>query len=405
MNAMCHEVNNMPIFKRWFLEKFKTPESVCAHYLHSLEEVAASIGASLPSDFLDKMQLTTSKNGKHIYLPDQKGQRIKKHYYTAFLGETGLQEKVEIPILSFKSYRLPGYTTWSPAKLLWQDFKNEKRVNGNKTSQAEVDNRYEESLKQIKERSKILEEQYAILTTEAQKAAAKLALTQLGKNFSKRVTDPSYWFGINGLEPRPEAEYECYRSASGRVYIKDTESWETRFGAQCRDMLIPVYNSKGALSTIQKITPSQFGSAKKTFIPFSETQGCFTIVSKDINPNLFVIGEGYKTVRVYDHANTFRDIKFTAICAFSANNLPSVAQLLCSQYPDAIILFAEDNDETGRYYAKKGQETIGSKFPPIPAPNLFKGSDWADLCRHNSINEVAMKFNEALDSILSLGSK
>lgn len=392
----------MSPFKRWFLQHHTSPEAICAHYLSSIAETAALIGASIPSDFLSKLHFHSSAKGNYTYLPDQRGQNIQKHSFVAFIGETGIQDTVAIPIIKFKSFKIANAVYWSPAKMLWQDFNRAIESNAIFKSPRLINaqNKYDATLQAIKEKQIQAEIENAALKADAHRATAKLALIQLGKNFAKRISDPRPWLGIDELEPRPECEFECFRSAQGKVYIKSASEWQMRFAAECRDMMIPVYNHKGALCTIQKITPAKFGKTTKRFIPSSETEGCFTIVSKDINPELFIIGEGYKTVRVIDHANVIEPNLFTAICAFSANNIPAVAKFIQVQFPNATILAVEENDETGKLYSKRAHEEINSKYLPIPSPNLFKGSDWADLCKHQPLNLVAKQFLIKLDETL-----
>ena len=103
-------------------------------------------------------------------------------------------------------------------------------------------------------------------------------------------------------------------------------------------LLLPVMDNSGKVQSLQYIAPD----GTKRFLAGGKIQGGYFLISgKSENP--FVLCEGYAT-----GASIHLAYGSTVYVAFSANNLPAVANLVRSHFPDKTLLICADNDETGQ---------------------------------------------------------
>lgn len=395
------------LFDQWFYRRFSSPIDIISNYISEIHDAAGLVNASLPHNFLSALPLSNKSKGarQYIYLPNKAAMNDQKQGCFAFLGEmniSGQNLTLEIPVIGFQSFKQAEIEYWSPAKSLWRDFARAKSPSSNHSHNADearkaAESKYQQEVLLLQQKIAKSSVEMAEASIKAHKAAAALAELQLTRCLVATVNDPYKWFGLKGLNARKFAEYECVQSAFAEVFLTKTRTWEIRAAAQPTDMLVPMYGKSGKLVNFQAIKPRGKG---KTFIPGSQTIGSFAIVSESINPNHFIISEGYKTSRVCDHANDLHDYKVTNVCAFSASNLYHVAMILSSLYPDAIIQFAVDNDPTSYSFANKAiAERPNMNI--IPAPQLFKSSDWADLAKDISVDEAAKAFFVAFSAALN----
>lgn len=142
-------------------------------------------------------------------------------------------------------------------------------------------------------------------------------------------------------------------------------------------LLIPVRDHSGNVQSLQYI--AQDGT--KRFLVGGKVQGGhFIIPGKPEKP--LVLCEGYAT-----GASIHLACECTVYVAFSANNLPIVANIVRRKFPDASIMVCGDNDETGR---GKGQEAAQAAQARLVLPTFTAGTgkDFNDLHQSEGLQEV-----------------
>ncbi|HEU4854374.1 MAG TPA: ArdC-like ssDNA-binding domain-containing protein [Nitrosospira sp.] len=157
------------------------------------------------------------------------------------------------------------------------------------------------------------------------------------------------------------------------------------------DLLVPGYDEKGKLCTLQTINEKFKG-----FMKGSRKHGVSTIAGIDgpaswtIESPPIVITEGYAT-----GDTVARLLGHPVYVAFDSGNLSAVASHLRDLYPDRPMLIAADNDHAAEKNvgAQKAQEAAqkygaGVMLPPFAQGE--KGSDWDDYARIHG-DEAAKK--------------
>lgn len=142
-------------------------------------------------------------------------------------------------------------------------------------------------------------------------------------------------------------------------------------------LLIPVRDHSGNVQSLQYI--AQDGT--KRFLVGGKVQGGYFIIpGKPEKP--LVLCEGYAT-----GASIHLACECTVYVAFSANNLPVVANIVRRMFPDASIMVCGDNDETGR---SKGQEAAQAAQARLVLPTFTAGTgkDFNDLHQSEGLQEV-----------------
>ncbi|MFC0226113.1 primase-helicase zinc-binding domain-containing protein [Serratia aquatilis] len=132
------------------------------------------------------------------------------------------------------------------------------------------------------------------------------------------------------------------------------------------DLLLPLTNATGEVVNVQLINAA---GDKRTLAGGQVKDACHYLAGPD-NAVIWLT-EGYAT------GLTVHQLTGESVCiALSANNLPALAQQLRIQYPDALLLLAADNDEsgTGQIRAAEAAQLTGAKpaLPPVVG-------DWNDL--------------------------
>lgn len=142
-------------------------------------------------------------------------------------------------------------------------------------------------------------------------------------------------------------------------------------------LLIPVIDVSGNVRSLQYIAPD----GTKRFLAGGKIQGgYFCIPGKTEKP--LVLCEGYAT-----GASIHLASDCTVYVAFSANNLPIVANIVRSKFHDASIMVCGDNDEAGR---DKGQEAAQAAQARLALPSFStgNGTDFNDLHQSEGLQEV-----------------
>ena len=142
-------------------------------------------------------------------------------------------------------------------------------------------------------------------------------------------------------------------------------------------LLIPVRDSSGKVQSLQYIAPD---GTKRFLIGGKVQGGHFVIPGKPEKP--LVLCEGYAT-----GASIHLACEYTVYVAFSANNLPVVANIMRSKFPDTSIMVCGDNDEAGR---GKGQEAAQAAQARLVLPTFTTGvgKDFNDLHQSEGLQEV-----------------
>jgi putative DNA primase/helicase len=142
-------------------------------------------------------------------------------------------------------------------------------------------------------------------------------------------------------------------------------------------LLIPVKDASGNVQTLQRIAPD----GEKRFLTGGKVHGGhFVIQGKPEKP--LAVCEGYATAASIHFA-----CDCTVYVAFSANNLPAVAGIARSKFPDAPILICADNDEAGRSKGQEAAQMAQARFI-LPAFTTGTGTDFNDLHQGEGLQEV-----------------
>jgi len=167
---------------------------------------------------------------------------------------------------------------------------------------------------------------------------------------------------------------------TGEMFVVTTQS-----------LLIPIKDNKGQLWSLQGIDPEEGG--KKRYFKDAAKAGNFFAIGKPQQHEgrvVYVLGEGYATCASV-HAATGH---LVLVC-FDTSNLLRVAERVRASKPDAIILFAADNDtETagnpGVTAARKAADAVGGLVAVPPS------GDFNDLQHSEGLEAVASVIGAAL---------
>ena len=142
-------------------------------------------------------------------------------------------------------------------------------------------------------------------------------------------------------------------------------------------LLIPVKDASGNVQTLQRIAPD----GEKRFLTGGKVHGGhFVIQGKPEKP--LAVCEGYAT-----GASIHLACNCTVYVAFSANNLPAVAGIARSKFPDTPMLICADNDEAGRSKGQEAAQMAQARFI-LPAFTTGTGTDFNDLHQGEGLQEV-----------------
>lgn len=145
-----------------------------------------------------------------------------------------------------------------------------------------------------------------------------------------------------------------------------------------QSLLIPMRDRARKLWTLQGIDPEEGG--KKRYFAGGAKKGNFFVIGKSQQHegrNVFVLGEGYATCASV-HAATGHMV----LVCFDTSNLLPVAKALRDAQPEAIILFAADNDtqtdgNPGVTKAKAAAAAVGG-LVAVPPPGDFNDLQQAE---------------------------
>ncbi|MEI8054863.1 MAG: DUF3631 domain-containing protein [bacterium] len=159
------------------------------------------------------------------------------------------------------------------------------------------------------------------------------------------------------------------------------------------ELIIPMYDCNHKLQNLQRIFPD----GKKLFLPEKPTKGCFYILGIPKPSGKIYIAEGYATA-----ASIHEATEQCTVVAFSANNLPAVAETIKWEYPDTEIIICADNDiynndkNIGLDKASEAAMIIDAKLVIPKFKDLSsKPKDFNDLAVLEGANEVRIQLDGA----------
>lgn len=175
-----------------------------------------------------------------------------------------------------------------------------------------------------------------------------------------------------------------------------------RFGSIA--LYVPMTDpTTGNVCSLQKIDPD----GTKRFHPGGKTKGCYFQIGTVTtgSPPVLVIGEGYATC-----ATIFESTGLPVFVAFDCGNLLAVAKALRAKYPEAVIIFAADDDwktagNPGKTKSKEAALAIGGAvvLPLFGADRGLKDTDFNDLFKATDHATVASYFSEFTSGLINSG--
>ena len=142
-------------------------------------------------------------------------------------------------------------------------------------------------------------------------------------------------------------------------------------------LLIPIRDAAGEVQSLQRITPD----GEKRFLTGGKVHGGHFVIQGNPEKPL-ALCEGYAT-----GASIHLACDCTVYVAFSAQNLPVVADIVRRQFPEKLLLICGDNDEAGRSKAQEAAQAAHGRLV-IPSFTTGSGSDFNDLHQSEGLQEV-----------------
>lgn len=145
-------------------------------------------------------------------------------------------------------------------------------------------------------------------------------------------------------------------------------------------LLIPAINVNGEVEGIERI--AEDGTKKH----LGTKKGCYFLIGEPQEGKEILVAEGYAT-----SASLFEITSKTVACAFSANNMTAVSEVLKNRY-SATPVICTDAGEAGRKVADKAlQEGIKVITTPDGTP---AGQDWNDILCTHGLDKTRKMFQE-----------
>ncbi len=150
-------------------------------------------------------------------------------------------------------------------------------------------------------------------------------------------------------------------------------------------LLLPIRDLAGGLLGLQTIATD----GDKRFLKGTDrtTPGCF-IIGDPAGAAIVAVVEGFAT-----GASVHEATRWPVLVAFDAGGLTKIAAPLRAMLPDAVMVFAGDNDasEVGQTAARKAAEAAGGVYTVPPAV----ATDWNDHAALHGLERVRVLLAEA----------
>jgi putative DNA primase/helicase len=195
----------------------------------------------------------------------------------------------------------------------------------------------------------------------------------------------------------------------GRWEKVDQETGEVRLVSD-KALLIPIWGRGKRIWSLQAIFPTAlYGGRDKDYLKDGAKEGLFFSIGKPVSierdgnlVRVIVICEGYAT-----GASIHEATGHACIIAFDAGNLEPVGKTIREAFPDALLLYAADNDQwtleplenPGVHYARKAAKATGGlvAIPQFDADAEGKPTDFNDLAQRQGPDAVKLAIAEALE--------
>ena len=254
----------------------------------------------------------------------------------------------------------------------------------------------------------------------AAERAARYAAEEAAAHAAAAAKAAQCWSAGVPCDVHPYLTSKNVPSLGLRVGIWEYESEDTGEIFQVPGtLLIPLYDRSGKIHSLQGIESAP--GKPKRYLKDGAKRGHFYPIGKPQAVNgrrVFVVVEGYAT-----GASVHVATGHMVLVAFDTSNLLAVAQSVRERNPDAIILFAADNDlwtrkpdgsptNPGVLAASKAAQAVSGRVvpPPFTVDDAWgvddKGrqtgpKDWNDWHCMNGVESIASAFRAALDALLN----
>lgn len=133
-------------------------------------------------------------------------------------------------------------------------------------------------------------------------------------------------------------------------------------------LIVPLYTEARKLMNLQFID----ANGNKRFLSGGKKKACFSVIGQSTGSSRLLVCEGWAT-----GASLHEELGVFVMVAMDAGNLESVAEAARRLFPDAEIIIAGDNDESGvgQSAARKAALAVGGKVLIPPQTGL----DWNDV--------------------------
>lgn len=150
-------------------------------------------------------------------------------------------------------------------------------------------------------------------------------------------------------------------------------------------LLIPMY-ADGELRSLQRIWPN----GAKRFLPGGRTKGCYFLIGNPEGAAALLICEGFATGASL-HEATGRPV----VVAFTAGNLPAVAQAMRERFPNLTLIVCADDDvdtkdNPGVTKAREAARAVSGLMavPDFGPDRPTEVTDFNDLAAHRGLEAV-----------------
>jgi predicted P-loop ATPase len=163
-------------------------------------------------------------------------------------------------------------------------------------------------------------------------------------------------------------------------------------------LLIPAYNEKGVLATVQKIGPD----GTKRFHPGGKKQGSFFLIGTITDGCTIHLVEGYAT-----GASVHEATGHPVVVAYDSGNLPTVAEIVRRKYPNHTLVICGDSDDDkprpdnpGRTAALAAALAVGGQavFPDFGPARVEGQTDFNDLHQAQGLEAVKQCIEQSQDA-------
>ena len=222
----------------------------------------------------------------------------------------------------------------------------------------------------------------------------------------EEISSPERIFNIASKKPTGSKAQNYL--AIKRISLEESQG--VRFGKYYDNpaILVPIKGLNGEIKSIQYIFEKSKGKFEKRFHKNADKSGGFFALDQINGDETIFVVEGFATgvslKRILAQSEKVENTK--VVCAFTAQDIPNVAQILKERFQYSEIIAAPDADEAGNKAAKECKSLgVYSIFPPM----YEKGTDWNDVLRLGK-ESAAEEFNKSLslkgsDDQLEIASK